>query len=72
MNLRELNLKETKEDLINLFTKDILIIQTIHTIDIIGSSITKIIANLRERYSYYDINASKIQDQDKDLQASMS
>ncbi len=62
MNLRELNLKETKEDLINSFRKDTLIIHTIHTVDILNSSMNKLIANLRERYSYYNIKDSKIPD----------
>ena len=46
MNLRELNLKQTKEDLINQFDRDNLIIQTIHSIELIESSTTKLIANL--------------------------
>ncbi len=65
MNLRELNFKKTKEDLVNNFSKDIIIIQVVHTIEVIDSMITKLVANLRDRYSYYNIRDSKIQDQDE-------
>lgn len=53
MNLREKNLTQTKERLKESFTRDLLIIQTIHTIDELTSIINKLFANLRERYGYY-------------------
>ncbi len=59
MDLRELNLKLTKESLKKEITRDILIIQTIHTIDELIKIINKIVANLRERYGYYAPRACK-------------
>jgi len=63
MNLRELNLKKTAEDLKKSSTRDIFIIQTIHTIDLLIIEINKLISNLRERYGYYNPKTAKIQDQ---------
>ncbi len=62
MNLRELNIKLTKEALKKETSRDILIIQTIHTIDEVIKIINKVIANLRERYGYYAPRASKEED----------
>ena len=53
MNLREKNLAATKEKLKESFTRDLLIIQTIHTVDELTFVINKLFANLRERYGYY-------------------
>jgi len=65
MNLRELNLKKTEEDLKKSVTKDIFIIQTIHTIDLLIIEINKLISNLRERYGYHNPLASRMQDQEE-------
>ena len=63
MNLREKNLQQTKEQLKEKFTRDLLIIQTIHTIDELNSIINKLFSNLRERYGYY---APRIVREEKD------
>ncbi|MDD5649914.1 MAG: hypothetical protein PHF86_05755 [Candidatus Nanoarchaeia archaeon] len=60
MNLRELNLKKTAEDLKKAITKDVIIIQTIHTIDLLIIEINKLVSNLRERYGYYNPKTSRI------------
>jgi len=52
-NLRELNIKLTKKAVKEQTTRDILIIQTIHTVDELIKMINKLVANLRERYGYY-------------------
>lgn len=67
MDLRELNLKLTKESLKKETTRDILIIQTIHTIDELIKIINTLVANLRERYGYYAPRASRTEDQEKFL-----
>lgn len=64
MDFRKLNLELTKKDLISSFTKDTLIIQVIHSIDLIDSSTSKLVANIRDRYSYYNLRSSKIQNQE--------
>src|SRR3989344_8739628 len=69
MDLRELNIKLTKESLRKETTKDILIMQAIHTIDELTKIINKLVANLRERYGYYAPRASRIEDVDKFLEA---
>ncbi len=51
--LRELNLRLTKESLKKETSRDILIIQTIHTIDELIKIINKLVANIKERYGYY-------------------
>ncbi len=53
MDLRQKNLELTKQDLKKGFTRDLLIIQTIHTIDELTSIINKLTSNLRERFGYY-------------------
>ena len=68
MNLRELNLKLTKESLKKEIGRDILIIQTIHTIDELIKIVNTLVANLRERYGYYAPRASKIESQEKLLE----
>lgn len=65
MDLRELNLKKTAEDLKKSVGRDIFIIQTIHTIDLLILEINKLVSNLRERYGYYAPKTSKIQDRDE-------
>lgn len=67
MDLRELNIKLTKESLKNEISRDILIIQTIHTIDELIKIINVLVSNLRERYGYYAPRASKTEDQEKFL-----
>lgn len=62
MDLRELNLKKTAEDLKKAITRDIFIIQTIHTIDLLIIEINRLVSNLRERYGYYNPKISRIQD----------
>ena len=68
MDLRELNIKLTKESLKKETSRDILIIQTIHTIDELINIINMLTANLRERYGYYAPRISKTADQDKLLE----
>ena len=65
MNLREKNLEQTKEDLKTHFTRDTLIIQTIHTIDELTLIANKLVSNLRERYGYYAPRLSKEEDAKK-------
>lgn len=67
MNLRELNIKLTKESLKKETSRDILIIQTIHTVDELIKIINTLVANLRERYGYYAPRASKIENQENFL-----
>lgn len=69
MNLRELNIKLTKESLRKETPRDVLIIQTIHTIDELTKIINKLVANLRERYGYYASRASRIEDVGEFLEA---
>ncbi len=69
MDLRELNIKLTKESLKKEIKRDILIIQTIHTIDELIKIINTLVANLRERYGYYAPRASKIENQENFLEA---
>src|SRR3989338_793901 len=68
MNLRELNFKLTKESLKKETSRDILIIQTIHTIDELIKIINILTANLRERYGYYAPRASRTENQEKFLE----
>lgn len=68
MDLRELNLKLTKQSLKEETSRDILIIQTIHTIDELIKIINKLVANLRERYGYYAPRVSRVEDQEKFLE----
>jgi len=65
MNLRELNLKKTEEDLKKSVTKDVFIIQAIHTVDLLIIEINKLVSNLRERYGYYNPKSARIQDQEE-------
>ena len=58
-DLRELNLRLTKQSLKEGITRDILIIQSIHTIDELISMINKMFAILKERYGYYAPRAAK-------------
>ncbi|MBU0929879.1 MAG: hypothetical protein KJ623_02310 [Nanoarchaeota archaeon] len=60
MDLRELNLKKTADDLKNNIPRDIFIIQTIHTIDLLLLEINRVISNLRERYGYFNPKSSRI------------
>ena len=69
MNLRELNIKLTKESLKKETSRDILIIQTIHTIDELIKIINTLTANLRERYGYYAPRAARTEDPEKLLEA---
>ena len=68
MDLRELNFKLTKESLKKETSRDILIIQTIHTIDELIKIINTLVANLRERYGYYAPRISKTEDVEKFLE----
>lgn len=65
MNLRELNLKKTAEDLKENIPRDIFIIQTIHTIDLLVLEINRLISNLRERYGYFNPKSSRILEQEE-------
>lgn len=65
MDIRELNLKKTAEDMQKAITRDIFIIQTIHTIDLLIIEINRLISNLRERYGYHNPKISKIQDHEE-------
>ena len=69
MDLRELNLKLTKESLRKETQRDVLIIQTIKTIDELTKIINKLIVNLRERYGYYAPKSSRIEEIEKFLEA---
>lgn len=62
-NLRDLNLKLTAESLRKAIHKDIIIVQTIHSIDNLIAVISKLLSNLRERYGYYNSESMKIEDQ---------
>ncbi len=66
-NLRDLNIKLTKESIKKETTRDILIIQTIHTIDELIKIINKLVANLRERFGIYAPRACKEEDIQKFL-----
>lgn len=68
MNLRELNLKLTKQTLKEETSRDVLIIQTIHTVDELIKIINKLVANLKERYGYYAPRASREDNQEKFLE----
>lgn len=68
MNLRELNIKLTKESLKKETSRDVLIIQTIHTIDELIKIINTLVANLRERYGYYAPRASRTEDPENFLE----
>ena len=61
-DLRELNLRLTKQSLKEGITRDILIIQSIHTIDELISMINKMFAILKERYGYYAPKLSRTED----------
>ncbi len=67
--LRELNLKLTKKKIKESVTEDFLIIQVIHTIDELIKILNRLIENLRERYSYYSLSVSKIEDLNEFLNA---
>lgn len=62
MDLRQLNLKLTMEDLKKSVTKDVVIIQATHVIDALTSVINKLITALREFYSLYNHEASRAED----------
>jgi nucleolar protein 56 len=62
MDLRELNLKLTKESLKKNIPRDVLVIQTIHTIDELIKIINTLVANLRERYGYYAPRAARTEE----------
>ncbi len=68
MDLRELNLKLTKESLKKETSRDILIIQTAHTLNETKKAINSLVGNLRERYGYYAPRASKVEDREKFLE----
>ena len=68
MDLRELNFKLTKERLQKETSRDILIIQTNHTLNEIKKAINSLLGNLRERYGYYAARASRIEDREKFLE----
>lgn len=51
--LRALNLESTRKAISEGFSKDVLIIQTSHTLRELDEIINRLIANLRERYGYY-------------------
>lgn len=68
-DLRLLNLKLTKKDIRESVTGDVLIIQTIHTIDELLNIVSRLAVNLRERYGYYASEQSKIEDQGQFLEA---
>ena len=60
--LRELNIKFTKRKIKESVTTDFLIIQVIHTIDELNKLTNRLVENIRERYSYYSIKVSKLED----------
>src|SRR3989344_3388501 len=62
VNLRELNMKLTKESLKQKITRDILIIQSIHSIDELISMTNKMVALVKERYGYYAPKISRGED----------
>ncbi len=51
--LRKLNFESTRKAISEGFSKDVLIIQTSHTLRELDEIINRLIANLRERYGYY-------------------
>ena len=65
MDLRELNLKLTKESLKKETPRDILIIQAIHSINELTKIINTLVANLRERYGYYAPKSARTDDIEK-------
>ena len=67
MDLRELNIQLTKESLKKETPRDILIIQTIHTIDEMIKIINTLISNLRERYGYYAPRISRLENHEEFL-----
>ncbi len=69
MDLREINIKLTKESLRKETPRDVLIIQTIKTIDELTKIINKLAVSARERYGYYAPRASKTEDIEKFLEA---
>lgn len=62
INLRKKLIESTKKQLAETTPRDVLIIQTSHTIDELIKIINRMIANLRERYGYYAAQVSKIED----------
>lgn len=68
IDLRQLNLKLTKKDIKESVTGDVLIIQSIHTIDELLQIVNRLVVNLRERYGYYAAEQSKIDDQGQFLE----
>lgn len=53
-----------KKQLEELTPRDVLIIQSIHTIDELIKTINRLVTNLRERYGYYASKSSKIENID--------
>lgn len=51
--LRKLNLESTRKAIAEGFSRDVLIIQTSHTLRELDEIINRLVANLRERYGYY-------------------
>ncbi|HZX12452.1 MAG TPA: hypothetical protein VFE88_03265 [Candidatus Nanoarchaeia archaeon] len=69
MNLRQKGLEQTRQQLKTSFTRDILIIQTIRTIDELITIINTLLENLRERYGYYAPRIAKQEDTETLLSA---
>jgi len=69
MNLRESNLSLTKQALKDGFTKDQLIIHTIHTLEELTTIINKLTANLAERYGVYAPRIVREANQEKIIQS---
>ncbi len=69
MDLREKNLELTKQSLKDSFTRDILVIQTIHSVDELSSIINKLVANMRERYGYFAPSLSREEDVQKFIES---
>ena len=61
-DLRELNLQLTKQSLKENISRDILIIQSIHTIDELIKIINKLVASIKERYGYYAPRIARSED----------
>lgn len=59
--------RKTKEDYKRSITRDLIIIQVIHSIDEIANVINRLSANLRERYGYYAPMVSRIEDNERFL-----
>lgn len=57
--LRKLNFELTKKSLRELAIRDVVIIQTIHSINELDETINKLVAALRERYGYYSPRISR-------------